>query len=336
MDEIQKNIELLKKVVVPSKRTVILTHDNPDPDAIAASLGFKSFLKEQFGQESIISFGGIVGRAENQSMIQHLKISMTPVDRIRFQDYPLIVLIDTQPNTGNNSLPDTLVPDIVIDHHPLREETKQVPFFDVREKAGSCSGIITSYLREAGISIQPRLATALYYGIKSDTNDLGRNADALDAESYLFLFPKAQRDILNRIVHPKVSAEYFRILNRAFKKARIHSSALVTSIGRTRNPDMVAEVADMLLRHEGVEWVLAMGMFQKAVILSVRTSEMRGGAGDLVQSMVRGIGKAGGHGMMAGGKVDIGSMTVNELEEMLQERFLKKVGVINQPAEALV
>ncbi|OIP62833.1 MAG: phosphoesterase [Nitrospirae bacterium CG_4_9_14_3_um_filter_53_35] len=336
MTGFQKKIELLKKMVVPSRRVLILTHDNPDPDAIAAAFGFKYFLKEQFGQESIISYGGIVGRAENQSMIQHLKIPMTPVDQIRFQDDLFMVLMDTQPRTGNNSLPDTVVPDVVIDHHPLREETKKVPFSDVREEAGSCSSIITSYLREAGIGIQPRLATALYYGIKSDTNDFGRNADALDQESYLFLFPKVQRDILNRIIHPKVSAEYFRILNRAFKKARIHGSSLVTSIGRTRNPDMVAEVADMLLRHEGVEWVLVMGIFRKAMILSVRTSDMRGGAGDLVQGMVRGMGKAGGHGMMAGGKIDMKDGLKQELEEMLQERFLKKVGDINQPAEALV
>lgn len=336
MTGFQKKIELLKKIVVPSRRVLILTHDNPDPDAIAASFGLKCFFKEYMEQESVLSFGGIVGRAENQSMIQHLKIPMTPVEQVRFQDYSLVALVDTQPMTGNNSLPESVMPDIVIDHHPLREETKKVRFFDVREASGSCASIITSYLREAGITIQPRLATALYYGIKSDTNDLGRDADALDAESYLFLFPKVQRDVLNRIVHPKVSADYFRILNLAFRKARIHGSSLVTSIGRTRNPDMVAEVADMLLRHEGVEWVLAMGIFRKAMILSVRTSDMRGGAGNMVQSMVRGMGKAGGHGMMAGGKIEIRNGPAQELEEILQERFLKKVGDINQPAEALV
>lgn len=336
MKEIQKKIENLKSLIGDSKRILVLTHDNPDPDAIASSLGFQFFIRGYAGGESTLAFGGIVGRAENQSMIQHLKISMTPVDRINFQDYSLVALIDTQPLTGNNSLPDSVMPDIVVDHHPMREETRKVPFHDVREKMGASSSIVTSYLREAGLPMRPRLATALYYGIKSDTNDLGRNAEPLDVESYLFLFPNVQRTILNQIIHPKVSGEYFKVLNRAFKKARIQGSVMVTSIGRIKNPDMVAEIADMLLRHEGVEWVLAMGVFQKAMILSVRTSDIQGGAGDLVQSIVHGLGKAGGHGMMAGGKVEIQGSPVREIEEMLQKRFLKKVGAINKPVEALV
>jgi nanoRNase/pAp phosphatase (c-di-AMP/oligoRNAs hydrolase) len=126
------------------------------------------------------------------------------------------------------------------------------------------------------------------------------------------------------------------VLNRAFKKARIYGDALTTSIGRIKNPDMVAEVADMLLRHEGVEWVLAMGTFQKSIIVSLRTSDLKGGAGEIVQSIVRGFGKAGGHGMMAGGKVDMNGHTIKELEENMVERFLKKIGTIDHPAEALV
>jgi nanoRNase/pAp phosphatase (c-di-AMP/oligoRNAs hydrolase) len=141
---------------------------------------------------------------------------------------------------------------------------------------------------------------------------------------------------LNRILHPKVSAEYFKVLNRAFKKARVHGPSLVTSIGRIKNPDMVAEVADMLLRHEGVEWVLAMGTFRRAIILSVRTSDIAARAGDLVQGVVRGLGKAGGHGMMAGGKVDLNGQPAQELEALIQERFLKALGARNKPVEALV
>jgi len=336
MTGIEKKIENIKKIINDSKKILILTHDNPDPDAIAASLGFQYLLKNHFGKECVVAYGGIVGRAENQSMIDHLKINMIPVERINFQDYTRVALVDTQPMTGNNSLPDSVIPDMVIDHHPMREETRKVPFYDVREKMGASSSIVTAYLREVGAEIPPRLATALYYGIKSDTQDLGRGAYSLDMESYNFLFSKVHRDLLNRIIHPKVSAEYFKVLNRAFKKARIHGSSLVTSIGRIKNPDMVAEIADMLLRHEGVEWVLAMGTFQKAIILSIRTSDMAGGAGILAQRIVKGFGKAGGHGMMAGGKVEIKGRPVHELEEVIQERFLKKVGAINQPAEALV
>jgi len=336
MVALHKKIDTLRTVLADSRKTLILTHDNPDPDAIAAALGWQYLLRSYFGQEGTIAYGGIVGRAENRSMIEHLRIPMVPIDRINFQDYSRVALIDTQPLTGNNSLPDSVIPDMVIDHHPLRDATKEIPFFDVRERIGASCTLVTSYLRATGTPIQPRLATALYYGIKSDTQDLGRNAGALDVENYLFLFPQVQRELMNRILHPKVSAEYFKILNRAFKKARIHGDTLTTSMGRLKNPDMVAEVADMLLRHEGVEWVMTMGTFQKALILSLRTSNLQGGAGEIAQGVVRGIGKAGGHGMIAGGKVELKGRSLQELEELLVGRFLKRVGTINQPAEALV
>ncbi len=336
MVSLHKKIDTLGKVLAGSRKTLIMTHDNPDPDAIAAALGWQYLLRSHFDQEGIIVYGGIIGRAENQAMIEALRISLVPIDRINFQDYSRVALVDTQPLTGNNSLPDSVSPDMVIDHHPLRDATKSAPFYDVRERVGASCTLVTSYLRETDTPIQPRLATALYYGIKSDTQDLGRNAGALDVENYLFLFPQVQREFMNRILHPKVSAEYFKVLNRAFKKARIHGDALTTSIGRIGNPDMVAEVADMLLRHEGVEWVMVMGVFQKAMILSLRTSDMQGGAGVIAQGLVRGIGKAGGHGMIAGGKVELKGQAVREVEETLVERFLKKVGTHNQPAEALV
>ncbi|NOY53000.1 MAG: hypothetical protein GXP58_05185 [Deltaproteobacteria bacterium] len=336
MISLKKKIKTLGRILADSGKTLILTHDNPDPDAIAAALGWQYFLRSYFGREGIIVYGGIIGRAENQAMIESLRIPLISIDRINFQDYSRVALVDTQPLTGNNSLPDSVIPDMVIDHHPLREATKRVSFYDVRERVGASCTLVTAYLRETDTPIQPRLATALYYGIKSDTQDLGRNASALDVESYLFLFPQVQRDLINRILHPKVSAEYFKVLNRAFKKARIRGDTLTTSIGRIRNPDMVAEVADMLLRHEGVEWVMAMGTFRKAMILSLRTSDLNGGAGVIAQSIVRGVGKAGGHGMIAGGKVELKGKSLRDLEVILVERFLKKVGTLNKPAEALV
>lgn len=336
MTDIKKKVDRLKKALNGAKGLLVLTHDNPDPDAIAASLGLQYFLRSWLGLESKIAYGGIVGRAENQAMIEHLKIALMPLERINFQDYSHVCLIDTQPMTGNNSLPDSILPDVVIDHHPLREQTKKVPFYDVREKVGASSSMICEYLQKMDIPIQPRLATALYYGIKSDTQDLSRAGNPLDLDNYLFLFPQVQRDLLNRIIHPKVSADYFRVLNRAFKKARIHGTALTTSVGRLGNPDMVAEVADMLLRHEGVEWVLTIGAYQKKLILSIRTSDIRGGAGIIAHEIVRGVGTAGGHGMVAGGQVDIKKRKLTELVELLQERFLKEVGSINEPAEALV
>jgi len=218
-----RKIPELERVLAAGGRTLILTHDNPDPDAIAAGLGFQHLLKQAFGLESTLAYGGIVGRAENQAMLEHLRITLTAVEGIAWGEFSRVALIDTQPLTGNNSLPADIRADVIIDHHPVRPETRGAAYVDVRENVGASSSLVTDYLREVGVEIPSRLATALYYGIKSDTQDLGRDSSPLDLESYLFLFPKVRRRLLNRILNPKVSGDYFKVLNRAFNKARMHA-----------------------------------------------------------------------------------------------------------------
>jgi hypothetical protein len=59
-----------------------------------------------------------------------------------------------------------------------------------------------------------------------------------------------------------------------------------------------------------------------------------GGAGQMIQKLVRGLGQAGGHGLMAGGKVtgvpDDRSAR-HQLVNGIRDRFLNELGVQDQP-----
>ncbi|MRR59437.1 MAG: hypothetical protein EG824_14705, partial [Deltaproteobacteria bacterium] len=71
--------ELEEKLLTPLKgkrKVLIITHDNPDPDSIAAAFGLKFILRKTLGITAVIAYGGIIGRAENQSMVKLLHIDM--------------------------------------------------------------------------------------------------------------------------------------------------------------------------------------------------------------------------------------------------------------------
>ena len=307
-------------------RILVATHDNPDPDSLSCALGLKSLFETELGRDTAIGYGGMVGRAENRALVEACRIPLLHLDDIRYADFATLVLVDAQPDTGNNSIPPEVMLDLVVDHHPLREHTPQRSrWVDVRSDYGASATIVAQYLMARQVPITPLLATALLYALKSETQDLGVQANAVDRQVYFHLLPLVEPRALFTITHPKVSHEYFRILGRLVRQTQLYGKAAIVYLGRVSNPDLVAEMADQLMRLVGVEWALCMGSCGKELFLSLRTSNEGGGAGQMIQRLVRGLGRAGGHGMMAGGRVrsvpqDRKSRT--DLAAMMRDRFL--------------
>lgn len=329
----------LRELVPRGSRLLILTHDNPDPDSLASGAALRFLLAEIAATEAVLAIGGIVGRAENRALLRYLAVKTQPAEALSFDEFDLIALVDTQPHTGNNSLPPDRLPAIVIDHHPLRRQTREVPFRDVRRGYGATSTILTEYLQAAGISPEARLATALFYAIRSETQDLGREASRADVEAALYLFPFTNRRLLSRIEYSRVPLEYFRALGRVLKSATIHDGVVISRLGELEYPDMVAEMADLLLRLEDARWAICFGTYGDDLFLSLRTSEADANAGALIRRTVGRIGAAGGHGMMAGGRIplkDRGAKVVARLQERLIRRFLRTLKVPPGPGVRLV
>ena len=175
----KRKVKELLALCRPLKRALLLTHDNPYPDSLASAWALGQLLEERAGLEVTLAYGGLIGRAENRAMVKHLRIPLQPVHRVKLSDYDVLGLVDTQPEIGNHSLPDVDLPVICIDHHPIREEGATAAFYDVGADCGATSTLLLNYLRAAGVVPRPAVATALFYGIKSDTRDLGREVSAL-------------------------------------------------------------------------------------------------------------------------------------------------------------
>lgn len=282
---------------------LVLMHDNPDPDSMAAAECMRVLLESAAGLEVTVARGGIIGRAENRAMVAELKLDHTVTEDIDFSDYGVIAMVDTQPETGNNQLPRGHRIEIVIDHHPIRPESRRAAWCDIRDNIGASSTITYTYLRQMGIPITKKLATALLYAIRSETQNLVREASRHEHEAYSQLLEIADLDKLHRIAEPKVPVAHFASLDKALRRARVRGNLLSVNLGQLSYPDLVAEIADLLLPYQGTRWVMCVGWHDNAAYLSLRTDEQNAKAGRLIRTIVGDKGAAGGHGAIAGGKM---------------------------------
>lgn len=323
---LRERLRQLLAVARSHRRALVLTHDNPDPDAVASACGLAWLLSECSNIEAQSAYGGIIGRAENKALLKVLHLPIVPVARLESRDHDLVCLVDTQPEVGNYSRASSQVPQLVIDHHPARPSSRLAAFHDVGGPAGATSTIVTQYLRTAGLEPAPALATALFYGIKSDTRDLGREVDGADVDCYSWLFPFIDKQALSRIEHPSVPTRYFAAYHRAYERARVHGNGegVVVDMGAVYVPEIVPEVAEKLVSLEGLRWSLATGSYERELYLSLRLNDRRVNAGKLVREICAPLGgSAGGHGAMAGARIPLHGHTQTRLSKELFAAFLR-------------
>jgi nanoRNase/pAp phosphatase (c-di-AMP/oligoRNAs hydrolase) len=221
---------------------------------------------------------------------------------------------------------------VVIDHHPERPDSHLAPIADVGGPIGATSTVLAEYFRASGLKVPTQVATALFYGIKADTRDLGRQTTRQDIDAYLWLFPMADKDALGEIEHPKLPEDYFRLYHTAIERALVYDEdAVVCDLADIYAPDMVAEVAERFMYLEGMRWSLAFGEYEDAIYYSVRTSDRRMNAGRIIRDVIeeRG-GSAGGHGTMAGARLPVKGLSAaarKRLRDEVVRSFLDAFGV---------
>ncbi len=293
----------LVEVLGSARRVVILPHDNPDPDALACAAALRTLIQQRLkGRSVVVAAGGIVARAENRALLAHLDITLvSPRECLDGFKGP-VVLVDTQPGRKNNSLPTGVTPAAVIDHHPDWGTNEGVPFVDLRENYGATSTILTEYLQEAEVGIEPRVATALFYGISSETRQLGRETKPADIVASQFLYPYVNKRILSEIEHPPLPRAYFSLIGRAIRGAVLYGDVVVARVESVPYPDAVAELADFFVRLDEANWAICLAPYRGYVYVSIRTTQPDASAGQLLASILP-PGGAGGHGMIAGGRI---------------------------------
>ena len=296
---------------------IVAIHDYPDPDAIAAALAMQT-LAGSWGIGAVIAHGGVLGREENTEMVRLLKIELKTFASIPdIENFRGAIFLDTQPMAKNQSLPAGIPILGVVDHHSLGEDSVRQPsirtttgttkiiYSDVRTTVGASSTLMLGYLQAAGITPDARLATALFLGIKTDTDGLLRYSSPADVEAYTRLLPLADLKTAALATHPPLDRDYYRFLHQAVEKAVVYGATVISYCGEVKTPDMLSTASDTLIPLRGVSYALAVGFHGGRAYLSLRVKPPHGDATRVLMHVVEPGGKGGGHSHAAGGFIEL-------------------------------
>ena len=335
----QDRSERFLATLAPYARVVLVSHVNPDPDSMASMLGLKALLEaRQPAKVVVMTVDGMIARAENRAMVDLIPIPLVPIGDLLLGPDDAVVMVDSQPGTGRRAS-ESVTPVAVLDHHETGGNLDGVLFRDVRDNLGATSTMVTGYLLEQEIAVPPRLATALLYAIDSEVSGYPRESGPLDDGALVWLFPRADKDLLARIKNPKLSQDYFATFQHALANAFLYRDVVVSWCGVVPQPDIVAEMADFFIRFDQVNWALSIGLFDNILKLSIRAAHLGGHSGDVLREVVDGHGTAGGHDKRAGGAiplVDLQPETIDQTLRLIRHRLLAKLEIDEQRGHRLL
>jgi nanoRNase/pAp phosphatase (c-di-AMP/oligoRNAs hydrolase) len=227
----------------------------------------------------------------------------------------------------------------VIDHHQTSMRKRSVPFSDIRPKVAAAATIAASYLREQKMPPDEQLATALLYGIRSETEGIAASHSRLDRSMISWLSHCANPTTLAAIENAPLTRGYFSDLVLALQNTFVYEDAAFCFLPRAEGSETVGEVADLLARAEGVNRVLCAAVNNGDIVVSVRTERNTDRASTLVREVVDGLGQAGGHEHRAGGRIHDfrrrGADT-DDMQQHLRSAWLKACGVQKKRGKRLV
>jgi nanoRNase/pAp phosphatase (c-di-AMP/oligoRNAs hydrolase) len=309
---------------------LILTHDYPDPDALAAAYGLQHLLQTAFGIESRIVYRGEIGRTENRAMVRLLRIPVRKLTAGLLKRFPRIALVDTQPSFNNNPFPKNRRATLVIDQHPS-DTPPQADLALVDPDCGATCVIVACALLQAGILIPERLATALAYGILTDTLGLYRAHRQDVVNTYLQILSHADVRMLARIQNPVRTRKFFTTVAQGIRGATLYRKLLVSHLGHVETPDLVSQVAEFLLAYRRATWCLTTGRYKGRLHASLRTTVAGAPAGEILRDAFENPRAAGGHGPIAGGSCRVAPEAAEETwharEQSIEERLRARLRI---------
>lgn len=324
----------------------IITHKNPDPDAISSAMALATIAASANPKKLTcrIFYDGVIGHQENRTMVNLLEIRMEKMDPAIIQDCTYLALVDSPGPGQNNTLSPRTRVHIIIDHHGNGSGPDPgTAFVDIRPGLGATASILTQYMQELDIPVDRPLATGLLYGIRSDTRDFRRNVTPQDLNNAAFLLPLTDSELLEQITSPSLSQETLDVFGIAIRSRRIHSGYLISNVGYVRNRDSLPQAADLLITLEGVNTALVYGITDDAIVLSARNRDVRLHIGNVLYEAFGDIGDAGGHPNMAAATISLSYFrrvkNKDELLSLIMEPLLNKftsiVGLENEGKDEL-
>lgn len=305
--EVTGNARALIELLEQATELTIICHDNPDPDCLASALALGRIAAEAGVDERRILYSGMISHQQNRAFVNLLDIELTPFDpdviSNRAPDSLLAFVDHTVPGANNEVPPGTPI-DIVIDHHPA--EDTDARFIDQRESVGATATVLTEYLGELEMDLDPTLSTGLLFAIRRETLSFLRGTTRAEYSAARVLHEHADLELLHTLSSPSVSGATIDAIARAIGNRTVRGSVLLTHVGRTSERDALPQASDYLATLEGVETAIVSGIIRDAVEISGRSTDSLVHIGNVFRDAFDAVGSAGGHRGMAGGQIPLG------------------------------
>lgn len=318
--------ELLQQI--NREHVYIQTHNFPDPDAIASAYGMQRLL-EYHGISSTICYKGKIDRYSTGKLLEIIGIELLNVEHLEeiLKAEDEVILVDAQ--KGNSNIIDIAGEEIIcIDHHPMNEKY-EYRFSDIRPEVGACATMIAQYYYENDVPMDWKIATALTYGIRIDTNNLSRGVSKLDMEMLYRLYDICKYDVIHMLENSSLCFEDLVAYSSAISSIEVYDNVSFADTGADCPEALIANVSDFMLALVEVAFSVVYSRREEGIKLSVRSQNEVLDAGKIVAEALEGVGNGGGHASMAGGFVPFqgsdGEAVI--LLDEIKERF---ISVINQ------
>jgi nanoRNase/pAp phosphatase (c-di-AMP/oligoRNAs hydrolase) len=229
-------------------------------------------------------------------MVDYLQIPMRKFEPDMIQPGTAVFTVDAQPSFFRFDSPVNF--DVVIDHHPKSEEPNS-RIVDIRSSYGATATIMTEYYIHSRNKIPRRVATALWYGLKTDTNNLTRNVNEADIRAFRLLKTLADEDLIRTIELSQMPIEVLDTFNQAIASKEIAGEVLFSYLGTLSNPDYTVYVADFFLRLCTISVAITAGRADQKLIVIFRSDGFKHDVGKIASRVFEKYGTAGGHRTMA-------------------------------------
>lgn len=273
------------------KRWIICSHDNPDPDSIASCLGMVHILSFLGVEDSIVTYCGEISHPQNKAMINVLQLRITKWEDLEPSEDADAIYVFVDCSFGQKNMSIKQMPNLVVDHHKILINNKEVLF--IHDEVGACSTLILDLAlsitlentegeeTEALQCFDPdeegtkELATALAIGIKTDTLDfLNETTTGDDFQAFRLLGRHMSDEKFQRIVNyefPPYVLDYEQI---AWTNKNLKGPHFITGLGYVdeSKSDCIPTIADKFMRLQGVQTVVVYGIVNRGIRSSVRTS----------------------------------------------------------------
>ena len=284
------------------KNIVIQCHDNPDADAICSGyVLYRYFLAHNKKVKFVYSGNFRISKSNLVYLIQELEIPIEFVSTMKNKP-DLLLMTDCQYGEGNvRKFPAKEV--AVIDHHQVYGNLPKLN--EVRSNLGSCCSVIWNLLRLENCEdfVDKKIATALFYGLYSDTNAFSEMYHPLD------------RDMLETLQYDKDLILKLKNMNLTLKEAKIAGVAMLGieyhnedryAILHTDpcDPNILGLIGDFIVAVDTIDVCLVYSVLSFGVKFSVRSCSNETRADELAAFLSKKIGSGGGHTEKAGGTLN--------------------------------